>query len=306
MLSFLVEDTFAATKTTYGNAQPPGKRFPPGNWSSQNLSFSILSMVAFGCHDQVLLSSTAQLYTKFAEAAHALLVADTYFLLGITPCKLHLPRSSQKLSCLLNTVHAGCIWLSSGTSDQHKSSDFATFSMLQNLTRDPVSHVPMHWQYCLLALKSWPPSNTQSVMPIFTRSNTFWPPDSTVGSIIPMLSLLLQFLNFQTISHHQGLLMAIGEQSQIGWHYAILGYLGKLWQEVASLDMYAPDSCNSSRGNSVILRVMMALNTTPQALWLSRKKSSHYCSNAIKGNQIMRTRGNLTLQLSTVPTTYWQ
>jgi hypothetical protein len=46
--------------------------------------------------------------------------------------------------------------------------------------------------------------------------------------------------------HHVGLLRAVEQQNLIGWHQAILGFLGQSWHAAASLEMVHPTASNAS------------------------------------------------------------
>ena len=76
--------------------------------------------------------------------------------------------------------------------------------------------------------------------------------------------------------HHDILLLAIEEQNHIGWHKAVLGYLGKTWQRAASLHMYNSEKGHdTTHGNNVILQILKALYAVTRSLWLSRNSSLH-------------------------------
>jgi hypothetical protein len=81
--------------------------------------------------------------------------------------------------------------------------------------------------------------------------------------------------------HHAGLLRAVEEQNHIGWHQAILGFLGHSWHVAASREMYHPTDNNSSRGDSIITKILQCLHLTIKELWLSRNQSSHEHSDQV-------------------------
>ena len=75
--------------------------------------------------------------------------------------------------------------------------------------------------------------------------------------------------------HYVNLLAALHEQESIGWHNTILGFLSKKWQIAAATHMSDSTQLNPSMGTDMIFRIIKALHTLTQSLWLSRTARLH-------------------------------
>ncbi|KAI2512441.1 hypothetical protein MHU86_1894 [Fragilaria crotonensis] len=77
------------------------------------------------------------------------------------------------------------------------------------------------------------------------------------------------------ISMDETLQRAIEEQTLIGWHQLLLGYLSKRWRLLASMDPTNKDNPNVQAGRHKIHTVLTAMTLMIRELWLGQNETLH-------------------------------
>jgi hypothetical protein len=99
---------------------------------------------------------------------------------------------------------------------------------------------------------------------------------SCIAQYLTDPTALPMFTNEKFPTHMVPLLeVALQEQSKIGWHHLLLGFLTSTWQHLSASDHHVVDRLDTAAGKHRIQQTLNALFTFTRSLWLGRNDILH-------------------------------